>query len=99
VHAVSGVEGWPERQLDREFEESLRKDAHEKIERLQQSTGVPAPLCVAVGDVAGAVREEARRHRADLIVIGRGILHETLGRLRTHAYGIIRHAPCPVLSV
>jgi nucleotide-binding universal stress UspA family protein len=99
VHAVSGVEGWPERQLDREFEEGLRKDAHEKIERLQQSIGVPAPVCVAVGNVAGAVREEARRHGSDLIVIGRGILHETLGRLRTHSYGIIRHAPCPVLSV
>jgi nucleotide-binding universal stress UspA family protein len=99
VHAVSGVEGWPERQLDQELEESLRKQAREEIEKLQQSTGVAAPLCVAVGEVAGAVREEARRHNADLIVIGRGILHETLGRLRTHAYGIIRHAPCPVLSV
>jgi nucleotide-binding universal stress UspA family protein len=54
---------------------------------------------VAVGDVAGAVREEARRHSADLIVIGRGLLHERLGRLRTHSYGIIRHSPCPVLSV
>ncbi len=28
VHAVSGVAGWPDRQLDPEFEESLRKDAH-----------------------------------------------------------------------
>jgi nucleotide-binding universal stress UspA family protein len=99
MHAISGIEGWPERQLDAEFEEALRKQAHEEIEKVQRSVGVLAPLCVAVGDVAGAVREEARRHRADLIVIGRGILHETLGRLRTHAYGIIRHAPCPVLSV
>jgi len=58
-----------------------------------------APLCVAVGDVAGAVREEAERHNSDLLIIGRGALHGTMGRLRTHAYGIIRHAPCPVLSV
>jgi len=34
-----------------------------------------------------------------LIVIGRGVLQGTLGRLRTHAYGIIRNAPCPVISV
>jgi nucleotide-binding universal stress UspA family protein len=99
VHAVSGVEGWPERQLDGEFEENLRNQAREHIEHLQQSVGITAPLCVAVGDVAGAVREEARRHSADLIVIGRGLLHERLGRLRTHSYGIIRHSPCPVLSV
>jgi nucleotide-binding universal stress UspA family protein len=43
--------------------------------------------------------KEADTTSPDLIVIGRGVLHETLGRLRTHAYGIIRHAPCPVLSV
>jgi nucleotide-binding universal stress UspA family protein len=57
------------------------------------------PYAVAVGDVAGSVREEARRHATDLVVIGRGLLQETLGRLRTHAYGIIRQAPCPVISV
>jgi nucleotide-binding universal stress UspA family protein len=99
VHAVSGVTGWPERQLDQEFEETLRKDAREAIERLQRAIGVTAPLCVAVGEVAGVVRAEAERHDSDLILIGRGILHETMGRLRTHSYGIIRHAPCPVLSV
>jgi nucleotide-binding universal stress UspA family protein len=99
VHVVSGVQGWPERQLDREFEETLRAQARESIEKLQKSVGVKTPLCVAVGEVAGAVREEAERHNSDLIIIGRGLLHETLGRLRTHSHGIIRQAPCPVLSV
>jgi len=99
VHVVSGVQGWPERQLDREFEETLRAQARETIEKLQKSVGVKTPLCVAVGEVAGAVREEAERHNSDLIIIGRGLLHETLGRLRTHSHGIIRQAPCPVLSV
>ena len=99
VHVVSGVQGWPDRQLDREFEETLRSQARETIEKLQNSVGVHTPLCVAVGEVAGAVREEAERHNTDLIIIGRGLLHETMGRLRTHSYGIIRHAPCPVLSV
>ncbi|MBZ5634259.1 MAG: universal stress protein [Acidobacteriia bacterium] len=99
VHAVSGIQGWPERQLDREFEETLRAQARITIEKLLQAVGVRAPLCVAVGEVAGAVREEAERHNTDLIVIGRGLLHEAMGRLRTHAHGIIRQAPCPVLSV
>lgn len=99
AHAISGIEGWPERQLDREFEEAMRTEARNAIEKVERSVGVQAPLCVAVGDVAGAIREEARRHAADLIVIGRGLLHETLGRLRTHAHGIIRQSPCPVISV
>jgi nucleotide-binding universal stress UspA family protein len=85
--------------MDRQFEEDLRQEARQQITKMQTAAGVEAALCVAVGNIADAVREEARRHNADLIVIGRGVLHEKLGRLRTHAYGIIRQAPCPVLSV
>jgi nucleotide-binding universal stress UspA family protein len=99
VHAVPGTDAWPEREFNAEFESDLRKAARERIECLQSSVGVKAPLCIAAGDVAETTRDEARRHGADLIVIGRGVLDETLGRLRTHAYGIIRQAPCPVVSV
>jgi nucleotide-binding universal stress UspA family protein len=99
VHAIPGMEVWPERQFDLEFEQVLRKEVRAKIENLQRPAGVTAPLCLAIGEVAATVRDEARRHGTDLIVIGRGLLHETLGRLRTHAYGIIREAPCPVISV
>ena len=99
VHVIPGIEGWPSRQADRQFEEDMRLESRKSIEEMQRSAEVEAPLCVAVGNVAEGVREEARRHGADLIVIGRGVLHETLGRLRTHAYGIIRHSPCPVISV
>jgi nucleotide-binding universal stress UspA family protein len=99
VHVIPGLDGRSSREIDRQFEENMRTDARQKIAELQAAAGVEAPLCVCVGNVADGVREEARRHGADLIVIGRGVLHETLGRLRTHAYGIIRHSPCPVISV
>jgi nucleotide-binding universal stress UspA family protein len=99
AHATGGVQGWPERHLNREFEEAIRQEAKNAITRLLEPAGVNAPACVTVGDVAGVVREEAVRHSADLVVIGRGSIHEKLGRLRTHAYGIIRQAPCPVISV
>jgi nucleotide-binding universal stress UspA family protein len=99
VHVIPAMEGNLTRPMDREFEEELRLKARQSIGRLQESAGINAPLCVTAGDVAGCVREEARRHGADLVVIGRGTLQETLGRLRTHAYGIIRQSPCPVLSV
>jgi nucleotide-binding universal stress UspA family protein len=99
VHAVSGISGWPERRLDDEFEKTLRSDTRLVIENLQKSVENTSPICVGVGDVAQVVRAEGERHKADLIIIGRGILHKTMGRLRTNAYSIIRHAPCPVLSV
>lgn len=51
------------------------------------------------GTVPDVVREEALQRHADLVLISRGALQGTLGRLRKHSYGIIRHAPCPVLSV
>jgi nucleotide-binding universal stress UspA family protein len=98
AHVIPGIESWPAHQIDREFEEQMRLEARRTIEGLQKAAGVEAPLCVAIGGIAEGVREEARRHGSDLIVIGRGVLNETLGRLRTHAYGIIRQSPCPVIS-
>ena len=99
VHVAPAIDTWPGRQLDQEFAEHLRTDAREFLNQMQRSAGVEAPLCVTAGDVAGGVRDEARRHNSDLVIIGRGVIHEKLGRLRTHAHSIIRQAPCPVLSV
>jgi len=99
VHAVRGIETWPARQSDLEFERDLRKEAGERIERLKSSVGIDAPVCILTGDIAESVRDEGRRHAADLIVIGRAVLDETFGRLRTHAYGIIQRSGCPVISV
>jgi nucleotide-binding universal stress UspA family protein len=100
AHVIDGFETGYARQLDRQFEEDLRLEARKMIENRAKEAGVvDAPLCVTVGNVAGGVREEARRHGADLVIVGRGVIHETLGRLRTHAHAIIRQSPCPVLSV
>jgi nucleotide-binding universal stress UspA family protein len=99
VHAVPSIEAWPERQMDREFEESLRENVRRTIQNLEKAAGIDAPMCVGAGTVPDVVRQEALQHGSDLLIIGRGALQETLGRLRTHAYGIIRNAPCPVLSV
>jgi nucleotide-binding universal stress UspA family protein len=99
VHVITGVE----RSTGHSFEAGNDKDAHDSardaIEKLQETAKVNVPLCIVAGNIAEGVDDEARRHGADLVVIGRGVLNETLGRLRTHAYGIIRQSPCPVLSV
>jgi nucleotide-binding universal stress UspA family protein len=99
VHAVPSIEAWPERQMDQEFEETLRENARRTIQNLEKAAGIDVPVCVGAGTVPDVVRQEALQHGSDLVIIGRGALQETLGRLRTHAYGIIRNAPCPVLSV
>jgi nucleotide-binding universal stress UspA family protein len=69
------------------------------IRELQDAAHVNVPICIVEGTVAEGVHREALRLGADLVVIGRGVLNDTLGRLRTHAYGIIRQSPCPVISV
>ena len=90
VTVVPGVEAWPERQMDVEFEEQLRENAKQRMAELQASVNESfmLPVCVAVGPVADSVAQEAERHGADAcccaLVIGRGAIHETLGRLRTH---------------
>jgi nucleotide-binding universal stress UspA family protein len=99
VHVVPGMEGGPERQMDSEFEEALRSDARKQIVELEHSAGINVPVCVTAGTVPDAIRREALQHGTDLLVIGRGVMNHMLGRLRTHAYGIIRQSPCPVLSV
>jgi nucleotide-binding universal stress UspA family protein len=94
AHAVAGFEGYDSRD-----ESDFLDGARQVIRDMQESAGVNVPLCVIKADVATGIEEEARRHGADLVVIGRGVAQQTLGRLRTHSYGIIRQSVCPVISV
>jgi len=96
---VLPISDWLALPTERELQEQARKEARLKIESLLKSAGVDAPLRVAVGKIAPTVDEEARQEDANLVIIGRGSSQSTLGRLRTHAYGIIQQSPCPVLSV
>jgi nucleotide-binding universal stress UspA family protein len=76
----------------------LADSARAEIEKLQVEAGTNFPLTIGETGVADALADAAQDCEADLIVIGRGKARKTLGRFRTHAYDIIRHAPCPVLS-
>ena len=99
VHAVPPVSDWLAIPSERELNEQIRAEAYAKLEALRISAGVDAPLTVVAGKITDAVAEEARTCGADLTVIGRGSVQSTLGRLRTHVYGIVQQSPCPVLSV
>jgi hypothetical protein len=54
---------------------------------------------VVDGPIGESIGDAVKRNKGDLLVIGRGVIEERLGRLRTNAYDIIRSSPCPVLSV
>jgi nucleotide-binding universal stress UspA family protein len=99
LHVVGPVSDWPALESERRLQEHVRQDAREKIASLLKSAGIEDPLRVAVGDIVRSATEEARQQQTDLMIIGRGSVHEPFGRLRTHTFGIIQRSPCPVLSV
>lgn len=75
--------------------EAAARDQHVDI----TAAGIDVNATVDTSSIARLVRDVAIAKRADLIVIGRGRIQEALGRFKANAYGIIREAPCPVLSV
>jgi nucleotide-binding universal stress UspA family protein len=99
LHVVRPISDWLSLESEQELQEELRTEARNRIETSLKSAGLDLPLRIAVGEIVTTITEEARQEGADLIVLGRGAMHETLGRLRTHAHGIIQRSPCPVLSV
>ena len=99
MHAVPGPEAGPERYFDADLQTYLQNEARRTIEKMKETAGIQAQLCLGTGDVSHLVREAALHHAADLLVIGRGHASRTLGRLRTNTYSIIRQSPCPVISV
>ena len=99
VHAVPGAVHHPLDTGGDEFRVFLLKTARHEIERLQAEAGTNFEISVEAGGVGEMIRSVAGEHHADMVVIGRGVMHETLGRLRSRSYEIIRDSPCPVLSL
>jgi nucleotide-binding universal stress UspA family protein len=99
AHAEPMVESRPGKYFDQELFVTLYNQAREAIAELQKKAGTSAEVRVEAGEPARVIRALAQREAADLVVIARGSAGEGHGRLRTHAYGIIRNSPCPVVSV
>jgi len=100
LHAIPAAE--PRAAIDVEgarFRAFLFDAAREEVAKLQREAGTDWETVLEGGDVAQVVRNAVEQHHADLVIIGRGALHELFGRMRTHVYSVIREAPCPVISV
>lgn len=99
VHAVPASESLTTKYFDAELVTALTETAGAKIAELQSAAGTSAQVVIRGGEPAHVIRDAAIESQADLVVIGRGVLTEKLGRLRTQCYAIIRDSPCPVWSV
>jgi nucleotide-binding universal stress UspA family protein len=98
IHAVPPVDHTPTTRFEDVFRADLMRIARESVMKLQEEAGTNVDICMEMGPVSKVVHAAASHHQADLVIIGHGRIHDTLGRLRTNAYAIIREAPCPVLS-
>jgi nucleotide-binding universal stress UspA family protein len=99
LHVVPPVSDALAAPSDSDLQEEMLKGARAKLESMQQSASVEAPLRLAVGRIAETVTAVAQQEKADLLLIGRGLLPSPLGRLRSNAYAMIQQSPCPVVSV
>ncbi|MBV8847869.1 MAG: universal stress protein [Bryobacterales bacterium] len=99
VHAVPAAEHVPGDTGGDEFGNFLVRSAREHLENLQAGAGTDFELLVEPGPVAQTIRKVALETKADLVVVGRGLMQAAFGRLRSREYEIIRESPCPVLSL
>lgn len=98
VHSVPSDEVRPEKYLEGDLLTALIQKSQEQIAGFQKEAGTALEVTVEGGHSAHVIRDAALKYGADLVMTGRGKLHETFGRLRTNTYAIIRESPCPVLS-
>jgi len=99
VHAIPCSEPFPPGQEPASLRGFLLDTAEQRVSELQSKAGTDLEIMLRFGKVEDIVRDVARSLEADLILIGRGVLQQTLGRMRSADYSIIREAPCPVISI
>ncbi len=99
VHAAQTLGADAQDFADQGWRVALKRRVHLTIDEMQRETTAAGEIVIEAGEPHGVVPDVAERIGADLIIIGRGVHTGVLGRLRAHAYEIIRNAPCPVLSI
>ena len=99
VHAVPAADETSDNRGEIELRRFLFERAESEFVRILAAVGIAIDVTVAGGPIVRVVRDVALRHHADAVVIGRGHTLAGLGRLRTHAYALIRESPCPVVSI
>lgn len=99
VHAVVGTPpNLPERYMFQWHGEAMG-GAEERLRALLLASHVQADVLIVDGETPKALGTAVQQQEAGLLVIGRSCVSGRDGRLGSDAYGIICHAPCPVVSI
>ena len=101
IHAVNWLETAPldEDYFTADLKQRLAANAEQQARELIAKVGCKAELRVDVESAADFVPQAVRESKADVLVIGRSLERGMIGRMREHAYKLIRESPCPVISV
>lgn len=98
VHALAELSGHIGFNFQGKEDVHFEKAAREKVEEFCKGLAVPYEVSIESGDPGPTVNALAKAKGSDLIVIGRSTA-SGMGRLRAHAYSIIRESVVPVISV
>jgi nucleotide-binding universal stress UspA family protein len=101
IHTIQGIDvyGAYEEFFTPEMHRLLLENAREDVEELLEKLTVKGNAVIESGNPERVIPSFAKDEKVDVLVIGRSADHGLLGRLRTHAYSLIRSSPCPVISV
>jgi nucleotide-binding universal stress UspA family protein len=82
-----------------EYRKELMDTADFQLREMKAKLGIYAPHVITDRSMFEAIREEAGRVQADLLVVGRGESQGAIARIWSNLYPIIREASCPVMSI
>jgi len=99
THIVAASDARPAKYFDQRFVADVSAQVEVDLRALLEKLSIKARVIVGAGDPAKALSEILSSEKVDQLVIARGAVAEGFGRLRSHAYSLIRSSPCPVLSV
>jgi nucleotide-binding universal stress UspA family protein len=84
------------------YRDQIARASHTFLDKLVADSGLAQEALekvVASGALPEAIRQEAIRCRADLVVTGRGHAQRAFASIWSSLYGVVRESPCPVLSL
>jgi nucleotide-binding universal stress UspA family protein len=81
------------------YRKDLIDAADIKFRETKARLDINAPHTITSTMMLDAIREEALRRKADLLVVGRGEVQGAIARIWSNLYPIVRESTCPVLSI
>ena len=101
IHAMAvSSQGTTGAYMTTDFAPLVRRNTEERMRTLIDEAHAPvADSVIETGFAETLIPSVAREKNLDALVIGRHESNGLFSGLTAHAYGLIRHSPCPVISV